>query len=362
MTASFRQVLTRHTFIVLLALLASGFISTGKGCKQVPPTVTTELGPETVALINGLKDENIQLKNKNIQTDLKFDSIAGSVYGINIGLQHVPGTPENAKGVDIISAENNLIFTWVGMPTPAQRAKADARTISILQNDLATKTALYGNALETIKTTNAQIDGLNTKINELKQKNIDQEAASKVEVANNTKKLQGVIDGYVDQIQKIKDEQAAKERKLWINTLRFGGFGIILLGVIAAAVTQGRSLLSSLILIGSGSLIILIGVAIDIVTAQWWFPYAAGIVGLGVLAGIGLFVHHIWQKLQFAQKATGVFNDIKTEAEVLTEKGVAAGSDTMNGLTSHLAYRFGEDWKKVVGTASVKAGLDAKKV
>src|SRR5690606_26553263 len=116
---------------------------------------------------------------------------------------------------------------------------------------------------------------------------------------------------YVAAIKKMKDEQAAKERRLWINVLRYGGFGINPIGVIGLAVTQGRAIVPCGILIASGSLVILIGLSIDILTSQPWFPIAAGIVGLLIVVGFGWFLFHVYQKMMLGKKSMAVLNDVE---------------------------------------------------
>jgi hypothetical protein len=195
-------------------------------------------------------------------------------------------------------------------------------------------------------------------IKALEQKNKEQELAAIKERAENKKLLDQTIADFQATIKKMQDEQAAKERRMWINVLRYGGFAFIAMGIIGLALTQGKSLIPSGILIAGGSLTILIGLSIDIVTSQWWFPYAAGLVGLAIIIGVGMFVKHLWDTHQFAKKANGVFNDIKTEAEILKEKGLP--ENPLASVVPHLEYRFGKQWDHVLDNHAVKDGLDTK--
>lgn len=342
-----------------MGLMSSGFMTT-KGCHQEPvaPQVNAAMGTENTELFNGLKKENVKLQSKVSLYEETMSRIAGNAYGIGIGLKHVPAEADNAKGVEIIAAENNLIAKAVGEPTPEQRAATDARTIAILQNDLVKKNELYNGALTKIDTAKKDNEKLTEDVKALEVKNKEQEVKAKKERDEAKVATDAAFADFQATIKKIHDEQAAKERRMWINILRYGGFGFIAMGVIALALTQGKSLIPSGILIAGGALTILIGISIDIVTSQWWFPYAAGFVGLLILVGIGWFLYHIWEKLQFAKKANGVFNDMKTEAEILKEKGLDSGA--MAAAVPHLEYRFGKQWDHVLDTHAVKEGLDTK--
>ena len=79
---------------------------------------------------------------------------------------------------------------------------------------------------------------------------------------------------------------------------------------------------------------------------------------MAVVVAVGMFIRHIWKNLQFAKAANGVFNDIKTEAAILKEKGIT--EDPMAVIAPHAAYRFGKQWDQVLDTQAVAEGLDTK--
>ena len=360
---------TRILLITLVFLFTTGFVTTEKGCRKdpTPVVVTPMVGPETQKLIDDQNKQIADLKAKEVENAKLKDQVAGSAYGIDIGTNHIT---DDSKGKKIVEAENGLIKKIVGKPSPETRADADARTISILNDDLVKQKELYGKAIEKIDTINAQIAAKDEEIKKRDQDLIDQKKNSDEEIRKNAAKLQLVIDERDNTIkdrnatiQDMKDKQAAKERRLWINVLRFGGFGIILAGVLALAVTQGKAIIPGGILILSGSLIIGIGLAIDIVTSQVWFPYAAFAIGLLVLVGVGWCLWHFIKEHILGKKAAAVINDMKTEAQTLSERGITDGDITLSKLQEHVHYRFGDAksfWNKRLHGEFVADGLDEK--
>ena len=331
------------------------------GCQNRPaPVINAQLGAQNQQLVDDLKTQVATLKQQVAEKDKLLAGVAGSAYGIDIGVKHIE---EVGKGKDLVVAENGLIKGAVGEPTPEQRAAAAERSVSILEGDLAKQKELYGKAQTQISETQKTITAKDQEISKRDTALIAQEKKAQDERAESAKKLQSTIDDFTAQIQKIKDEQKAKERRLWVNTLRYGGFGIVLFGIVALAVTSGRALFPSLILIGSGSLVILIGVGIDVLTSQPWFPYAAGVVGLLCLAGLILLGYHIYRTAVLGRKSIAVLDDIKTEASTLAEHGNADGAQLLAKVQPHIDFRFGEDksfWKKALDTTLVKEGHEEK--
>lgn len=354
--------------LICLAFLSSGFMAT-KGCKETNVTVTPTLGAETNKLIDDQKkqiqeqqQQITDLKNKDNDRKEQLDKVAGSAYGIDIGTDHIK---EESKGKDIVKAENGLIKKIVGEPSAEQRAKADARTIATLQGDLAKQKELYGQANNEIdklqndlKAKDQVIAARDEVIKQKDQALVDQETKHKQEVADNAKKAQGVYNQLKQEKTDLQKYYEDKERAIWINVLRFGGFGVILLGVATLAITQGRALGPGLILIGSGALIILIGVAINIVIMQVWFPYAAFVVGLLTLGGVAWAVIHFFKNHKNDNKLTALLNDMKTEAETLAAKGDEESKILLKKLEEHTTYRLGGMDK--LQALFTKSGLDEK--
>jgi predicted nucleic acid-binding Zn-ribbon protein len=347
----------------LVALLFSG-------CQTAPaPVINAQTGDENKKLVEDLNGQIATLKSQ-VQTlneklsekDKIIGKVAGSATGIDVGVQHIEG---ESRGKDVVVAENTLIKKATGEPPAEERAAAAERTLAILQGDLKRQQELYGKATAQIDETKKVIAQKDLEISNRDQEIKNRDAAlaeqkkkSDQEAVATASKWQGVVNGYENRITTMKNEQAAKERKLWINTLRFGGFGIVLLGVIALAVTSGRALAPGLILIGSGALVILIGVAIDILTSQWWFPYAAGLVGLIFLFGLGWFCWNLFKAHKNGETSVAMLNDMKTEAETLASKGDAEAKSLLDQIKSHAEYRFGD--VKKLESLFVKGGLDAK--
>jgi len=331
------------------------------GCQTRPvPVINAQLGNENQKLVDDLKSQVETLKQKVAEKDKLLANVAGSAYGIDIGVKHIE---EVGKGKDLVVAENGLIKGAVGDPTPEQRAAAAERSVSILEGDLAKQKDLYGKAQTKIEETKKQIDVKDQEISKRDAALVAQEKKASEERDKSAKDLQATVTNFTNEIQKIKDEQKAKERRLWVNTLRYGGFGIVLFGIVALAVTSGRALLPGLILIGSGSMVILIGVGIDVLTSQPWFPYAAGVVGLLCLVGLGLLGYHVYRTAVLGRKSIAVLDDIKTEASTLAEHGDAEGTKILAKVQPHIDFRFGQDgstWKKALGTTLVKEGMEEK--
>lgn len=329
------------------------------GCQSKPPVINAQLGPENAKLVADLRKEIEALKTQIDQNKVVFSRVAGNAFAIDLGIPHI----EESRGKTVVVEENKLIKSAVGEPKAEDKTLAQARAISILENDLAAQKKLYGDALTKIDTTKKELADKDKEIADRDKKLIDQADKAESERVKTAGETQATINGYANEIKRIKDEAAAKERRMWINTLRFGGFGIIVIGIIALAVTSGGALVPGLILIGSGGLVILIGVSIDILTSQPWFPVAAGIVGLMVVAGLVLFVMHLVKVHKIADKSVAVLNDMKTESATLAEAGDANAKAVASALEKNVAYRFGvpgTSGAKLLENAYVKTGLDAK--
>ena len=151
---------------------------------------------------------------------------------------------------------------------------------------------------------------------------------------------------------------------MWVNTLRFGGFAVVLAGIAVLAITKGMALIQGLILIGSGALVIGIGMAFDIVAKQTWFPYAAGVIGLAIVGGGSWFLYSLYQKNQLHNKLVGVLNDVKTEAATLKEAVTPGAENLWAEVEKHIEYRLGEagsSARKQLDKLQVTLGLDSNK-
>ena len=362
------KILYKIATMTCLSVLCSGFMST-TGCTGTNVSVTPALGPETTKLLQDQKDQIekqkeqiVDLQKKDNDRKQQLDKVAGNAYGIDVGTAHIK---EDSKGKDIVIAENGLIKKIVGDPSPDERSKADARTISILQNDLQKQKELYGQANTEIENLKNDVklkdQSITERDNIIKSKDqalIEQDKKHQTEVAKNAKDAQAIYNKLKQDNTDLQKYYEDKERAIWINVLRFGGFGIILLGVAALAITEGRALGPGLILIGSGSLIILIGVAINIVIMQTWFPYAAFAVGLLTLGGIGWASFHFFKNHKTDGQLTALLNDMQTEAETLASKGDEESKILLKKLEEHATYRLGSIDK--LKSLFTKSGLDEK--
>lgn len=347
-----RNNLARAIGIGILGTILSGFTS----CQPERPVVVAQLGPQNQKLLDEQTDQIKELKEQIAQNKVIFGKVAGNAFAIDIGVEHIE---EDSRGKAVVTAENKLIKEAVGEPPAEEKAAGQARALSVLQNDLVKQKELYGKAQTELQTVKDAIAAKDKEIRDRDQKITEQAKIAAQERVDNAKKIQDVVNGYEDKIQKMKDEQAQKERRMWINTLRYGGLGVILLGIVALAVTSGGALVPGLILIGSGSLVILIGVAIDVLTAQKWFPYAAGIVALLVVGGVVLFIMHLVQVHKLVDRSVAVLNDMKTENTTLAATGDVNAKSVLDTLQANINYRFGTG-ANLLQKAFVKTGLDSK--
>lgn len=263
-----------------------------------------------------------------------------SVHGVIVASVHVTdGLPKDAVVAEANLASDTLAV--IAPPDPAGSLEAERRVNLILTNQRDEALKAYGSAKGEVAEMKAVLDKKEAEINthkasiDAREKQIAELTKEReAERVANAAKLQGIIKGYEDDIQKIKDEEAAKQRRMWLNVMRFGGFGIIALGIIIIALTRGEAIIQGGILILGGGLVIGIGLAFDILTSQPWFPYVAAIVGLLILGGGIWCLYHLWQTNQLYQKTTAAMQDVKDEAQT-------QGGDLWNKVREHLEYRLG---------------------
>ena len=337
-------------------------------CASTPPTVSGQLG-QAAQKENDAKDAQISELKALVTTQAqKFDDAkkvvakaGANVHGVIVAAVHVnDGLPKDAVVAEANLASDTL--ATVSPPDPEASLEAERRVNLILTNQRDAALKAYGAAqteVSSLKTALAQKDAeigqhqasIAARDQQLVQLAKDRQA----EIAANAAKIQTVINGYESKIQQMKDEEAAKQRRMWLNVMRFGGFGIILVGIVVIALTRGEAIIQGGILILGGGLVIGIGLAFDIVTSQPWFPYVAAIVGLLILGGAAWGVYHLWQTNQLYQKTTAAMQDVKDEA-------ASQGSDLWNKVREHLQYRLGPSdgyWGKVLHSRLVHRELDS---
>lgn len=341
-------------------LLISGFmLAMLAGCQTAPTVVTPEPGPSAAQLEQQYQQQILDLKAALDAKNKQLDSVAGNSVAIDAGLEKTP----DSLGKPVITKENALIKKTTGEPSPEVKADALERANALLRQDVELAKKLYGEAGTKIDVLNGRISDLEATVRTRDGTIVDLQGKTQTERDEAAKKLSGVVDGYEKKIADMNDEAAKKERRMWVNTLRFGGFAVVLAGIAVLAITKGMALLQGLILIGSGALVIGIGMAFDIVASQPWFPYAAGVLGLVIVGGCGWVLYGLYKKNQLHDKLVGVLNDVKTEAETLKTAVEPGAKDLWGEIEKHIEYRVGEAGsaaRKQLDKIQVSLGLDSK--
>ena len=330
------------------------------GCQTVPTVVTPEPGPTAAELEKQYQQQITDLKAALDAKNKQLDAIAGNSVAIDAGLEKTP----DSLGKPVIEKENGLIKKTAGKPSPESEADALARANALLRQDIELAKKLYGEAGNKIEELQGKIVDLEATVKTRDGDIVELQGKAKIERDEASKKLTDTIAGYEERITTLNSEAEKKERRMWVNTLRFGGFAVVLAGIAVLAITKGMALIQGLILIGSGALVIGIGMAFDIVAKQTWFPYAAGVIGLAIVGGGSWFLYSLYQKNQLHNKLVGVLNDVKTEAATLKEAVTPGAENLWAEVEKHIEYRLGEagsSARKQLDKLQVTLGLDSNK-
>ena len=314
----------------------------------------TQLGKTKDAQISELKAQNANIVAAR-EADKKQASLAAAdLDGVLLASSHVEmGLPRTA-----IEEEARLGKARLPESDPAEVIKAKDRVIAILQGEVEKANGLYAQANgeaaqakalaaqkdKDLAQRDALIAGRDQQILVLEKAKADEQKAHVADVQN-------ALNSKDAQIAQIKKDEADKERKWWINSLRFSGLGCILLGailiVVLKAFPEGGGF------IGVGLLIGLSSIGIDMLTAQPWFPIAVGVVGLLILVGIGFAIWRMYKTNTLHTKISAALQDAKDES-------TTTGSDLWNQISAHLNYRLGDSssfWGSAQGKALVNMGL-----
>lgn len=333
--------------IPLLALALAGCQQAGTVVSPSVPPAQAALGAEYEAQISALKDV---VKGK----EAKLDSIAGAAVAIReVGL---PNTPDS-RGKPVIEKETGVVQDNAGPASPEARAKALERANALLREDVAKANELYGKAKSEADGLTKQIEAKNADIEDRDRALEQLKADVAIERERLARESQAKFDAKQKELDDYKSAQAKKDRRLWVNTLRFGGVALVFLGILFIAITKGTEIVRGGILALGGALVIGIGMAYDIVSSQPWFPYAAGILGLAIICSLVWAGVHFYKQGTLTTKLAATVNDLKTEAETLGEDGKALWSK----VEPHIEYRLGkagskarEEFRKL----QIKLGLD----
>jgi hypothetical protein len=354
----------RFLLPVLLLILA--------GCETIPThtTVSTEPGPDAAALnaahvaqITALKEQVANQEARYSEVTSLASKAAGNVHGILSAAAHIVEAPD-LPAKDAIMAEGNLAQKSLPAPSPEVALEAERRINLLLTGKIDEAQAAYGTAMAEISKARAEIEAreaqIATQAKAIAERDMDVarlKIAAEVERQAAAAKIQAVIDQKEAAIQKLKDEQAAKERRLWVNVLRYGGLAFIALGILTIALTKGLMWQQGGLLFVGGAGTIGTGMAFDLLMSQkWFFPVFGGLVLVGVIGG-GWALWRLWRNNLLAQKAAAMVDDIRTESKAL-------GNSLWDQVEAHVKYRFGDKNSalgKELKAMSVAQGLSEDK-
>ena len=338
----------------IITTIAAALMLTACVPYQKEVTVTATGTPEQALYIQGLQDQIKQLQDQLKAKDAAMSKIAGNAVAINAGLEKID---EQQLGRPVVAAENGLIEKTAGEAKPEDRAAALERANALLKKDVEKAKNLYSAAGQQIDVLNGQIkerdgqiDTLNGTLKTLKEDAAKAEADAKLKIAD-------TIKGYEQKLQDMRDEQAKKERRLWVNALRYTGVALIVGGIVILAVSKMLAWIQGSILAIGGILVIVAGQGLDQLTQQWWWPWLCGGGVVCVVVGGGWYILHVWQSQRKQVDVSAAINDLKTEADA----GVGDAKQLWDELQKHLTYRLGDDAVKKLQTEWTKLGLDSKK-
>ena len=243
----------RKLVVGMCLAVAGTFMVGASGCgEDLRTTVSPELGKENAALDQKYNDQIAALKQKAETQTAQLDSVkkivasaGGSVHGVLVAAQHV----EDGLPKDAINSEGKLAADKLATVVPADPAaslEAEQRVNLILTNQLELARKAYSDENAKVIQAKSEIAARDAEIAkrdaEIVKRDADLVAAKKAAEAERVataKVTQDRFDAYEQAIQALKNEQAAKERRMWLNVLRFGGFGFCALGIILIALTSG---------------------------------------------------------------------------------------------------------------------------
>ncbi len=345
----------------IILILSLGLLSLGnRGCVTTDTVVLPE-GPRAAELVKTLREQNAglltQVKAEQVARELEqlqASLAAADFETILFAATHLsPGLPRNA-----IEEEAKLGKARSPAPNPAEIIKGKDRVIAILQNDVATAQAAYGQAFNeaaqakaVIATKDQEIAKRDTEIGtrDARINKLTIEAQTERDKhAGDVKKKLGEKD---DEIQRLKHEYETKERATWVLWARVLSLAFIAVGALAMIVfkviPEGAGL------VGAGLLIALLTMFVDWLVSQAWWPWLCGFVLLGALGAGITAIYRMWKAHTLHAKVTSALQDLKDESQTL-------GTDAWEKVSDHLKYRLGDKdsfWGKAQTSKVAALGL-----
>ena len=348
------------------------------GCDTVPTKVTVlaQPGVAAAAVTANQDAEIIALKAQAVAVDernkeyLKIGAAAaGNVHGVLIAADHIEaGLPKDA-----VIAEATLAKDALALPPTApvelvasyskSALEAEKRVNLILTGQRDAARAAYEgaktearNLRDALAAKDVEIEASKAAVLKVEGERAELVKKAAAELENNKKTQQAALDAKDEALLKFKADVASKERKFWVNGIRIVCGLLILVGVVAIALTKGEAIIQGGIMVGCGIAGIFLAVGFDILTSQKWFPYAFGGIALVAAGAFGWWLWYQWRTHQLYAKTTAAMQDLKDEA-------VTQGTDLWNKVEEHLKYRIGDKDSplgKVLTDRLVKRGLDEK--
>lgn len=331
-------------FKVLVISLLAFFLMGATKCQTQTDTVILPEGP-IAASLGKTKDEQIKGLYEQVKAEMdargleqkraslaaaNFETILFASGYVDMGL------PRNA-----IEEEAKLGKERSPPPDAQEIIKGKDRVIAILENDVAKAKELYGKAFDEAKQAKAEIEQKNKEIKQKDEdikKNKDKiaqlESDKIVEAEKHKKDVENKLAAKDKEFADYKKAEAEKERRWLINATRIASLALIVGGILVLVVLKmpgvGGGVAAGGVLVG------LISLGIEILTAQWWWPYLCGFVFLMIGGFIVYGLYRLWIKIGLNDKKTQSIQDMIDEATI---KGDTA---KVEELKAHLEYRMGK--------------------
>ncbi len=362
-----------------LVLIALGSCLLLAGCEALSPPKTTVLaqpGTAAAAVTKNQEAEIVALKAQVVAGDEKNKeylkigaAAAGNVHGVLTAAVHVePGLPKEA-----VIAEATLAQDALALPTDApsdlvasyskSALEAEKRVNLILTGQRDAARAAYEGAKtemrglrDALTAKEAEIEAGKAAVLKIESEKTSLTQAAQAELETNRKAQQAALDAKDEALVKYKAEVASTERKYWVNGIRIACGLLILVGVVAIALTKGEAIIQCGIMAGCGIAGIFLAAGFDILTSQTWFPWAFGSIALIAAVAFGWWLWYQWRTHQLYAKTTAAMQDLKDEA-------TTQGTDLWSKVEDHLKFRIGDKTSalgKVLTSRLVKRGLDEK--
>lgn len=345
-------------FVKVIVLCLSIFCALGnQGC-HTTDTIILPTGPKTAALmaakneqIKGLVEQVKAEQEARLLEQALASKAASGLKGILKANSYLADSPIK----EAIGLESDLALKSLPADDPAETVKSLERVVALItgQRDEAQRLYKEANAkieveLANVKAKDVEIAKRDTTIKNIEARVVvlmDEAEQEKTKHANDVKKA---LDAKDEEIKRINDENASKERATWILWTRIISLGLVVIGAVIAIVF--KIIPEGMSLVGVGVLIGLISMFVDWLTHQWWFPWLMGTALLGALIAGSLALWRAYKRHTLQGKVTAALQDLKDES-------VTLGNDVWAKTEEHLKYRLGEKDSEAQKKLAASLGL-----